>query len=296
MQFQGRDVIEVRAGQSQLLIDPQGGRLLRWQHEGRPVIHWPDDADWSAPTRIRGGNPVLFPFLGRHFVDGALGRWRDADGTVRQLPMHGFAREQLHAVETGAQDCVLTLRDSAATHDAYPFRFEFRVHYALSADGKTLTTVLTTTNTGTSALPYYAGHHFYFAIPHAERSGWSFDVDASAVLRQNADGSLRRLAALPNPLNLADPAIIDAMHLLGSQKAVALRHAASGRELVIHLEAPDSLPWNALTSWTEFETSDFYCLEPWLGLPDAIHHGEGLRWLAPGATEQAVCRLALGQW
>lgn len=296
MQFQGRDVIEIVAGPSRLLVDPEGGRLLCWHYDGRPVIHWPEDADWSAPTRIRGGNPVLFPFLGRHFVDGEIGRWRDAGGTVRRLPMHGFARELRHAVMQEKDGCVLTLRDTEATRVMYPFAFEFQVRYQLTADGRALGTELVTRNTGEQPLPYYAGHHFYFAIPHGERADWCVDIDASVVLRQNADGSLRRLPALPNPLGLADPAIVDAMHLLGSQAPVRLRHAPSGRALTIALAHPGALPWLALTSWTEFATSDFYCLEPWLGLPDAIHHGEGLRWLAPGASERAVCTLALDTW
>ncbi len=260
------------------------------------MIHWPEDADWSLPTRIRGGNPVLFPFLGRHFVDGEIGRWRDGQGTIRHLPMHGFARELRHAVDMEQGGCVLALCDTEATRAMYPFAFAFQVRYQLTADGRALRTELVTRNKGDAPLPYYAGHHFYFAIPHDERAGWCVDIDAAAVLRQNADGSLRRLPALPGPLSLADPAIVDAMHLLGSQQPVRLRHAASGRGLTLQLAHPEALPWLALTSWTEFDTSDFYCLEPWLGLPDAIHHGQGLRWLAPGAGERAVCTLALDQW
>jgi D-hexose-6-phosphate mutarotase len=93
-QFQHQDIIEIAQGASLLRFAPQaGGRLLTWHIDGQPVIHWPDVADWSQPAKIRGGNPLLFPFLGRHRVDGQIGRWRDAAGTVRDLPMHGFARD-----------------------------------------------------------------------------------------------------------------------------------------------------------------------------------------------------------
>ncbi|KAI3598567.1 Galactose mutarotase [Cupriavidus necator H850] len=37
-----------------------------------------------------------------------------------------------------------------------------------------------------------------------------------------------------------------------------------------------------MTTWSESATSDFYCVEPWVGLPDAIHHGQGLRWINQG--------------
>lgn len=52
-----------------------------------------------------------------------------------------------------------------------------------------------------------------------------------------------------------------------------------------------SIPWYAVTTWTEAADSDFFCIEPWLGLPDAIHNGLGLRWLAPGASETAALRI-----
>ncbi|HEY4804128.1 MAG TPA: aldose epimerase, partial [Paraburkholderia sp.] len=45
------------------------------------------------------------------------------------------------------------------------------------------------------------------------------------------------------------------------------------------------------TTWTLAPDSDFYCVEPWLGLPDAIHTGLGLRWLEPGETQRAELRI-----
>ncbi|HMC44953.1 MAG TPA: aldose epimerase, partial [Caballeronia sp.] len=65
------------------------------------------------------------------------------------------------------------------------------------------------------------------------------------------------------------------------------------RAVNFDLQRPDSVPWYAVTSWTLEPTSDFYCIEPWVGLPDAIHNGRGLRWLAPGKTETAALRLTV---
>ncbi len=68
-QFQHQDIIEITHGASLLRFAPQaGGRLLSWHIDGQPVIYWPEVADWSHPAKIRGGNPLLFPFLGRHRV------------------------------------------------------------------------------------------------------------------------------------------------------------------------------------------------------------------------------------
>ncbi|HBD37455.1 MAG TPA: aldose epimerase, partial [Cupriavidus sp.] len=31
----------------------------------------------------------------------------------------------------------------------------------------------------------------------------------------------------------------------------------------------------------------------WLGLPNAIHHSQGLRWIKAGTRERAICRLSV---
>ena len=67
--------------------------------------------------------------------------------------------------------------------------------------------------------------------------------------------------------------------------------AMPDRTLEIDLDVPGSSAWHAVTTWSERDDSDFYCVEPWLGLPDAIHNGQGLRWLEPGQEETAICRL-----
>jgi aldose 1-epimerase len=36
-------------------------------------------------------------------------------------------------------------------------------------------------------------------------------------------------------------------------------------------------------------------VEPWLGLPDAIHHGTGLRMLAAGKEETASCEITVAK-
>ena len=69
----------------------------------------------------------------------------------------------------------------------------------------------------------------------------------------------------------------------------------TGKKLVFELKHNGAVPWYAVTTWTMEPTSDFYCIEPWLGLPNAIHHDEGLRWLGAGATEIATVVLDGGE-
>ena len=293
--FQNQPVLELAAGDSRLLVSAaHGARVLRWEKGGREIIRWPDDADWSRILKVRGGDPVLFPFIARHFVDGVIDRWRDSDGTVRTMPQHGFARDAAFTIlEQTGTFLRLRLSDDASTRDAYPFSFDFDVTVELQP-GPKLEMGFETRNKSERPLPCYPGHHFYFAIPAAERTAWNLALPCESWGRQTPDGAIVHEPAAPGPLNLADPALVDRFAIKPAGPQVTLNNAAAGRRLVLELGGPT--PWYAVTTWTEKPESDFYCIEPWLGLPNAIHHGEGLRLIAPGTAETARCVLDATDW
>ncbi|MGN6649895.1 aldose epimerase family protein [Trinickia sp.] len=288
-------LVDIAHGASRLQLAPQfGGRLLSWRIGDETIIFWPEQADWNNVPRVRGGNPLLFPFLGRHRVDGRIGEWRDAQGVVRALPMHGFARDLpfSHEVDTDGRGVRMTLVDTEATRVQYPFAFRFEAAYRL-VDTHVLDVTLTTSNRGNAPLPYYAGHHFYFALPHALRGDTTLTLPPTERRRQLEDGSISPPEPGAARYTLADPLIHDRFHCLQDVPAIPVRLEcpALGRRIEIELDRPGSAPWYAVTTWTETGTSDFYCVEPWLGLPDAIHNGLGLRWLEPGRTETASLRI-----
>ncbi|MEM5315237.1 aldose epimerase [Paraburkholderia sp. JHI869] len=294
-QFQNQDVIELARGASRLLVAPQaGGRLLSWTIGGAPIVHWPEAPDWSQPGLIRGGNPLLFPFIARQWVDGRVGRWRDAQGVVREMPLHGFARDLPFAAQTEPQgDGVrMTLTDSEQTREMYPFGFRFEAAYCL-ADETTLDVELTTTNTGDTRMPYYAGHHFYFALPHAQRGEATIALPRNVYRRQLPDGTTAEAAPGAVHYRFDDTQIVDRFHCLDGEPdgPVRIEMPSQQRAIEIDLRRPGSASWYAVTTWTLAPDSDFYCVEPWLGLPDAIHTGLGLRWLEPRETQKAALRI-----
>jgi galactose mutarotase-like enzyme len=296
--FQNQPALLIADGENNVLVSAEhGARILRWEKAGSEIITWPAEADWSKILKVRGGNPVLFPFIARHFVDGKNELWRDAGGAVRPMPQHGFARDAAFSViEGGPEDSVrMRLVDSEATREFYPFSFQFDVAVSLLR-GSRLEVRFETTNTGGDALPYYSGHHFYLAVPHGERAEWTLHLPCMAWGRQAPDGSVLREEAKQSDLSLDDPALIDRYQIGPKDSKVTLANTRTGRRLVFELEHAGSFPWYAVTTWTEKDDSDFYCVEPWLGLPNAIHHHEGLRWLAPGAKEVAMLVLDGSGW
>lgn len=290
--FQGQRVFSIGTAEDKILIAPQhGARLLRWESGGREIIHWPDNADWSKPPKVRGGNPVLFPFIARHFLDGQPEKWRDAQGEVRPMPMHGFARDSsFSVVPSDDNELVMRLENSAATDGFYPFEFEFLVAYKLAPG--VLTVRFTTANRGGQPLPYYAGHHFYFSLPHEKRSEALLRLPAEQWGRQLPDGSIDFFPAEQDSFTLDDNRALDRFQIGPDGENVSLKHPA-GYTVDFDLSSGGHVPWHTVTTWTQAPESDFYCIEPWLGLPNAIHHHHGLRILAPGKTEVAECALRL---
>lgn len=291
--FQGQDLVRIGNDDSYLLLAPaHGGRLVRWVHQGQDILYWPADADWTRVAKVRGGNPLLFPFIGRHFVDGQAGRWRDKSEVVRDMPQHGFARDLPFVVSHCADTAVsMTLTDSEATRSGYPFAFAFTATYRLLQDGLEVT--LDVHNRGDQPLPWYAGHHFYFAVPHTLRGECIVHMPAAKRMRQTADGDLSAAEHGDPAYRLDDPRLQDSYHVLAEPAATARLQGPSPLSRVIDIElAPSSTaPWCAITTWSEREDADFYCVEPWLGLPNAIHHGRGLHWVDANSTQSATCRL-----
>lgn len=290
--FHGQRAICIENGSDKIFLAPQyGAKLLRWESQGREIIHWPENADWSKAAKVRGGNPILFPFIARHILEGQAEKWRDARGTIRTMPMHGFARDSAFSVEpSGENEIIMRLQNSEATRAFYPYDFDFSVSYHL--EPRALTARFTTTNKSDQPMPYYAGHHFYFSLPHTKRAETLLNLPAEQWGKQLPDGSIDFFPAEQDSFTLDDNRAIDRFQVGPAEEGISLKHP-DGYSVDFDLSSGGHVPWHTVTTWTQAPESDFYCVEPWLGLPNAIHHRHGLRILAPGKTEIAECTLHL---
>lgn len=292
------EITTLAAGRATAEIAPAAGaRLMRWNIGGRPVLHWPAAADWAEAARIRGGNPVLFPFIARTFLDGRIGHWRGPDGKERPAPMHGLVRAA--AFDTEQPDpsrLVMKIVSDEAMAEAFPFPFVFGVEYVLTEDS--LSAVFTVENAGKEPMPFSVGNHFYFEVPAAGREDWLLECPCRRWVRQEKDGTIVAAAPPPQDCPLADPSLVDLMHVGPPREGVVLRHRGDGRRVMFDFppDAAGSNPWFCVTTWTETPQSDFYCVEPWTALPDAVHNKQGLRWLKPRGRETLRLRMTTAGW
>ncbi len=195
--------------------------MARRRRAGHPLAGSARSRRLDNAAKIRGGNPLLFPFLGRHFVDGEINKWRDPEGVIHDLPTHGFARNLPFSSTRDADGHGLrmTLVDSDATCQDYPFAFRFEAAYCI-VDARTLEVELITSNPGEVALPYYAGHHFYFHLPHDQREQSSVGLPRMERRTQLPDGKISEAQSGKSRYSLADASIID--------NFIALLHGAVG--------------------------------------------------------------------
>jgi galactose mutarotase-like enzyme len=264
----------------------------------RDVIHWPEDADLDGMAKVRGGNPILFPFAGRTYHAGKIGQWKDQNGTVRPMPMHGFARggafEMIALDESGFTS---ELKPDAVAREAYPFNYRFTVRYVFEA--VSLKVYLRLDNLGDEPILWSAGHHFYFTLPwHGglQRTDYRFEIPAKKCYTHAPDGSL-----LPVPKgwerdhSFGNPENNDRIYtkLKGDTATFGPNGGEEDIGIRILSESDTYSSWNAFVVWTEAPDSPFYCVEPWMGPPNSPEHKKGLHAVSGGSSATFGVEVAL---
>lgn len=300
--YQGQTLTRWRVGRSTFLALPErGARLMNWNvtlGDGsvRDVLYWPESADFTNIAKVRGGNPILFPFNGRVFDRGDIHFWRADDGVRRPMPMHGLARQGTFKVLwEDARGFAAQLVPDDAAREAYPYDYEFTVTYRFEPFGLTCELILK--NLGSTPLPWSAGHHFYFTVPWSEglaRSDYLIRLPATQRWKQDAAGQLVPGPALATDENLANPALVDTLHTGLRSNEVVFGEKGRPGDIVVRLgtakiPAPDA----TFVTWSSDEKAPFYCVEPWMGPPNAPEHRRGLHFVAPRETASFTVSVAV---
>jgi len=278
-------------GESEFTAVPTAGaRLVTWDRVApsgnrQNLLFWPGDTEGRDFAAVRGGNPILFPFCARTFVDGVIHVWRDPAGVVRPMPLHGLARQAEFRVtrldERGFRAEMVPGEEARA---AYPFEYRFEVDYLFHESGFRVELALE--NLGTETLPWSAGHHFYIAVPWSEgatRAEYEIAIPATRAWRQDAAGRLDEVGCGPQPESLASARLVATMHggLDGEELGVVERPTGSRLGVAmpgVRADFPDAV----FTTWTQDEHSRYFCIEPWMGPANAPELGMGVDCVEPG--------------
>lgn len=272
------------------IVALQGAQLLAWTPSGHRDVLWLSPQSRPAPTAIRGGVPVCWPWFGKQGMPpGAM-----QHGPVRNRPW------EVVSVQSDSQTCVsLTLAPRRATTPDDPLAlYAAGLTASLQIDlGETLGQTLTTHNQGGQPFALTQALHSYFAVQDATRvqvaelAGLRYDdklsgavdqVHAGAFMLDRAcDRVYQHPTASPTRTNhrytLEDPAWQRRIHIetQGSQSLVVWNPG---------LEQARSMADVPETEW-----SAFLCVE-------AANAGADHVMLAPGAQHQLIQTLAVTRW
>jgi galactose mutarotase-like enzyme len=295
VQYQGQTLSRWSVGNSTFLALPEkGARLMNWNitlGDGsvRDVLYWPESTDFGDFARVRGGNPILFPFNARVFDRGDIHFWRADDGVRRPMPMHGIARQgDFKVTHSDPRGFIAEFVPGDEARACYPYDYEFTVTYRFGP--VSLSCELALRNHGPAAIPWSAGHHFYFTVPWTEtakRSDYVIRIPASKRLRQDKTGALIAGPNLKPEESLANPELVDALHtgLRGSEVVFGEKGASGAVAVQLGTEKVPP-PEATFVTWTFAEDSPYYCVEPWMGPPNAPEHKVGLHYVSPGETQR----------
>ena len=291
--YLGERILRWQSGASTYLAWPErGARLMNWNlsyADGtfRDIIHWPDLSSSDQVVKARGGNPILFPFSARTFHEGQIHQWKAPDGKIRPMPMHGLARQgafKLTHVDTTGFGARFLPSDS--DREAYPFDYDFEVIYRF--EEKEFSVELRLTNLDSQNIPWSAGHHFYFTLPWADntsRRDYTVRVPAQKAARHAEDGSLEPVVRFNRSERASTKSLVNRIHYELSESRVDCVCGYDDSKLEIEIgtnSRPN--PGYAVVTWTESDDSPFYCIEPWMGPPNAPEHRIGLHEVPPGET------------
>jgi galactose mutarotase-like enzyme len=237
-----------------------------------------------------GGWPFLFPICGRLKHDDQLEHYLH-DGEVYRMPIHGFGpRASWTASSESDDELQLSLTDNDDTYACYPFRFRVALDYQVGS--KQLSCRQEIENRGDHPMPYYAGFHPYFMTPPASGGKEDVQVDLEPVERLLYNEDLTQVIGHTDPTefpaSVTDPELNEQLHRVDPAQGARIIYPDG---LTLHMEAKgvgkdgDQFPYVQL--YTK-ENKPFFCVEPWMGVPNALNSGEGVRWLQPGQRGAAV--------
>jgi galactose mutarotase-like enzyme len=301
--YQGQTLTRWRVGNSTFLALPEkGARLMNWNltlGDGsvRDVIYWPEKADFNDIAKVRGGNPILFPFNGRCFDRGEIFFWRAADGVKRAMPLHGIARQgEFKVVHQDARGFTAQFMPGDEARASYPYDYEFTVTYRFEPFG--LSSEFALTNLGNVPLPWSAGHHFYFTLPWSDgqsRGDYLIRIPATKRMKQDPNtGALIAGPTLQQEEPLSNKALIDTFH--GGLRSNEVVFGEKGRpgDVTVRLGNDKVPPADSVfVTWTLADDSPFFCVEPWMGPPNPTENKVGLSYVAPGQTQKFAVSISI---
>ena len=258
---------------SAVILPDYGGMMAQLHLGGKDIFYLNAEYVTLSPI-LAGGCPVLFPFSGSTKDD-----FYEIGGKAYTMPVHGLVKNASFAVSQMSESHVkLYATNSEAQKDAnYPFDFCLELDYSVNEDGVTL--AATVRNKSNAPMPHTFGWHPYFVA--TDKAEFLLRLPMEKYHDYIAD----TIYASGGQPDVA--ATVDNVYYSRTEGDITIINPADGYKAVIQMDEA----YQVVTVWSTPDA--FVCVEPWLGMPDAINSGRYLRWVPPGISETYAINIRL---
>lgn len=228
---------------------------------------------WNGDAQVWGGtSPLLFPIIGLMKDNKYIYKGKSYD-----MPKHGFVRgsNDFTLVNKTTDSVTLAYKYSEETLQIYPFKFELQITFSL--EGHKLEINHKVCNLGEEEMLFSIGGHPAFKCPLNEGERYEdyyieFDTTETAEACQiNKDGLLLE-STLPiinntNKLELHPEIFANDALMFKYMKSTSASLKNTVNNTVIKVTYPG---FDYLGLWAK-PHANFVCIEPWMGINDALN-------------------------
>ena len=260
-------------------IDSFGAELISLKNNNNREYIWEGNPDYWGKH-----SPILFPIVGSLKNNS----YRNNNSTFH-LPRHGFAREMdFDVIEQSNEKVVFSLKETAATLEKYPFKFELQISYTLT--NSELKIGFNVINNNPFSMPFSIGAHPAFAIANKFESyellfEKSENLVVSKLENDLISNSTYKLPIENNSLPLTYSLFENDALIFKTIESKSVTICENGIPfLKVHYN-----DFPSLGIWTKSQ-APFICIEPWIGYADTVENNgnieekEGIKILGVNQT------------
>lgn len=260
-------------------IDSFGAELISLKNNNNREYIWEGNPDYWGKH-----SPILFPIVGS-----LKNNSYHNNNSIFHLQRHGFAREMdFDVLEQSNGKVVFSLKETAATLEKYPFKFELQISYTLT--NSELKIGFNVINNNPFSMPFSIGAHPAFAIANKFESyellfEKSENLVVSKLENDLISNSTYKLPIENNSLPLTYSLFENDALIFKTIESKSVTICENGIPfLKVHYN-----DFPSLGIWTKSQ-APFICIEPWIGYADTVENNgnieekEGIKILGVNQT------------
>lgn len=264
------------------VLPSRGGLVSSLTFHGHEHLWLPDDFSSAQSSWPGGGIPLCFPFAGRVWHQGQLYQY-SLDDTTYAMPLHGFAfGETWRLVAQDSSTCTLELTESEGSKALFPFAFNVRLTIALAESSLRYAFRIEHQKPlgAFDKMPVALGFHPYFKLTDSDHT--HLETSAKKYYPVTPAGAAGKVSTCDDlgtgPWKIKAP-LLNSLIFSEGMNGSAKLHLDAKKTLKMTF-GPETV-FHHLVVWTN-RPQEFYCVEPWMSLPDAVALSSGCQWLEPG--------------